>query len=71
VSNPRYKIGDSVKFYCKYKNEEVVGEIINIRQAKYNWDYSIRYHIYIDLLYVQWVNEDSIIQKIKCNKKYD
>lgn len=64
MKNPKYKIGDRVLFFCKYKNEKVNGEIINIRQAKYNWDYTIRYHIYIDLCYVQWVNEQDIINKI-------
>jgi len=65
MSKPKYKLGDYVEFFCKYKNENVIGEIINIRQAKYNWDYSIRYHIYVDLCYVQWVKEEDIIDKIK------
>jgi len=65
VNKPRYRIGNFVKFFCKYKNETVVGEIVNIREAKYNWDYSIRYHIYIDLTYVQWVNEIDILDLIK------
>lgn len=61
----KYKIGDKVKFFCKYKNEEAIGEIVDIREAKYNWDYSIRYHVYIDFVYVQWVKEQDIIEKIK------
>ena len=61
----KYKIGNKVKFFCKYKNEEVIGEIINIRQAKYNWDYSIRYQVYIDFIYVQWVKEQDILEIIK------
>ena len=65
MSKPKYKIGDKVKYHCKYKNEIVVGEIINIRQANLNWDYSVRYHIYVDLLYVQWVKEADILDKIK------
>jgi len=65
VKNPKYKIGNKVKFYCRYKNEQVVGEITNIRQAKYNWDYSIRYYIYVDLAYEQWVNEEDILDLIK------
>lgn len=65
MSKPKYKIGDNVVFFCKYKNEEVVGEITDIREAKYNWDYSIRYHIYVDMIYVQWVNEENILDKIK------
>jgi hypothetical protein len=65
VNKPKYKIGDKVRFYCKYKNEKVVGEITDIREAKYNWDYSIRYYIYFDLLYVQWVNEENILDKVK------
>lgn len=65
MKNPKYKIHDEVIFFCKYKNENVVGEIINIRQANLNWDYSIRYHIYVDLSYVQWIKEQDIIEKIK------
>ena len=65
VSNPRYKIKDRVKFFCKYKNAEVSGEIINIRQSNLNWDYNIRYQIHTDLFYVQWVEEKYIIDKIK------
>lgn len=61
----KYKIGDNVIFFCKYKNEKIIGEIIDIREAKYNWDYSIRYHIYVDLIYVQWVKEQDILKKIK------
>jgi len=62
---PKYKISDNVIFFCKYKNEKAVGEITNIRQAKLNWDYSIRYHIFVDLAYVQWVKEQDILEKIK------
>jgi len=65
VKNPKYKIGNKVRFFCKYKNEKVIGEITNIRQAKYNWDYSIRYYIYVDLSYEQWVNEEDILDLIK------
>jgi len=65
MNKPKYKIGDKVLFFCKYKNEKTIGEITNIREAKYNWDYSIRYHIYFDLIYVQWVNEQDILEKIK------
>ena len=54
MNKPKYKIGDKVLFFCKYKNEELVGEITNIREAKYNWDYSIRYYIYSDLIYYYW-----------------
>ena len=63
--NPKYKVGDNVKFFCKYKNENVTGEIIGIRQSNLNWDYNIRYEIYTDLSYVQWVEEKYIIDKIK------
>ena len=65
MKNPRYNIGDLVKFFCKYKNENVFGEIIGIRQAKLNWDYKIRYQIYIDLDYIQWVEEQHILDKVK------
>lgn len=65
MNKPKYKIGDKVLFLCKYKNEQAIGEITHIRESKYNWDYSIRYHIYVDMIYVQWVNEQDIIEKIK------
>jgi hypothetical protein len=61
VSKPKYKIGDYVKFFCKYKNEIVSGEIINIRQANLNWDYKVRYQIYTDLEYIQWITEKDIV----------
>ena len=64
MSNPRYKVGDKVKYKCIYNNEIVVGEIINIRQANLNWDYSIRYEVFVDLNYVQWVKEQDILKKI-------
>ena len=62
---PKYELNENVIFYCKYKNEKVIGEITNIREAKYNWDYSIKYHTYFDLTYAQWVNEQDILEKIK------
>lgn len=65
MKNPIYKVGDFVKFFCKYKNENVIGEIIGIRQAHLNWDYEVRYQIHTDLDYVQWVAEEYIIDKIK------
>jgi hypothetical protein len=65
VKNPKYKIGDFVRFFCKYKNENVTGEIIHIRQANLNWDYEVRYQIHTDLDYIQWVAEEYIIDKVK------
>jgi hypothetical protein len=65
MNKPKYKIGDKVLFFCKYKNEQAIGEITDIREAKYNWDYSIRYYIYVDLVYAQWVNEENILDKAK------
>lgn len=65
MNKPKYKIGDKVLFFCKYKNEQAIGEITDIREAKYNWDYSIRYYIYVDLTYAQWVNEENILDKKK------
>ena len=61
----KYKIGDRVRYNCIYVNEIVVGEIINIRQANLNWDYSVRYQVYTDFAYVQWVKEQDILEKIK------
>jgi hypothetical protein len=65
MNKPKYKIGDKVLFFCKYKNEQAIGEITDIREAKYNWDYSIRYYIYVDLVYAQWINEENILDKVK------
>lgn len=65
MKNPKYKVGDFVSFFCKYQNENVKGEIINIRQAHLNWDYEVRYQIHTDLDYVQWVAEEYILDKIK------
>lgn len=65
MNKPKYKIGDKVLFFCKYKNEQAIGEITDIREAKYNWDYSIRYYIYVDFEYYQWVNEENILDKKK------
>ncbi len=61
MSKPKYKIGEYIKFFCKYKNEIVSGEIINIRQANLNWDYKVRYQIYTDLEYIQWITEKDIV----------
>ena len=65
MNKPKYKMGDKVKFFCKYKNEQAIGEITDIRESKYNWDYSIRYYVYVDFSYVQWVKEQDILEKIK------
>jgi len=65
VNQLEYKIGDKVRFFCKYSNEIVIGEIINIRSANLNWDYQVRYEIYINLNYVQWIAEEYIVDKIK------
>lgn len=65
MKKPKYKIGNKVLFFCKYRNEELVGEITDIREAKYNWDYSIRYYVYFDFEYCQWVNEENILDKVK------
>jgi len=65
VNKPKFKIGDKIIFFCKYKNQKITGEIIDTREAKYNWDYSIRYQVYIDFIYVQWVKEQDILEIIK------
>lgn len=65
IKKTKYIIGDKVKFHCRYKNEQIIGEIIDIREAKYNWDYKIRYQVYTDLEYTQWVPEEDILEKIK------
>lgn len=64
MTRPKYKINDKVRFFCKYKNENASGEIIGIRESKLNWDYKIRYQIYVNFEYIQWVKEEDIISKI-------
>jgi hypothetical protein len=65
MSNPRYKVGDRVKCRCVYNNEILVGEILSIRQANLNWDYSIRYEVFVNLVYVQWIKEQDILERVK------
>lgn len=65
MKNPKYKVEDFVHFFCKYQNENVMGEIINIRPANLNWDYQVSYQIHTNLDYIQWVAEEYILDKIK------
>ena len=60
MKKPLFSIGDKVYYYNKWTNGIENGEIINIRQANLNWDYSIRYQIYSDLYYIQWIEEKYI-----------
>lgn len=62
---PKYKIGDRVKYNCKYQNEIVEGEIINIRPSNLNWDYKLRYQISTNLDYIEWILEENILFKCK------
>jgi len=65
VKDPVFSIGEIVFYYNKWNNEIEKGEIINIRQAKYNWDYNIRYEIYSDMYYIHWIEEKYIDRKNK------
>jgi hypothetical protein len=65
MSKSKYEVGDRVRYNCIYVNEYVIGEILSIRQANLNWDYSIRYEVFVDFNYVQWVKEQDILEKIK------
>jgi len=60
MRKPFFNIGDKIFYYNKWNNEIESGEIINIRQANLNWDYNIRYQIYNDFSYVQWIEEKYI-----------
>ena len=60
MKKPLFRVGDKVHYYNKWANEIENGEIINIRQANSNWDYKIRYQIYSDLYYTQWIEEKYI-----------
>ena len=53
----KFKLSDKIYFYDKYTNEIFYGEIIDIREAKYNWDYKIRYLIRPDtnIVYDIWI----------------
>lgn len=65
ISKTKYLVGDRVIFNCKYKNESVAGEIIDIRPSNLNWDYKVRYQVYTDFEYIQWALEEDILEKIK------
>ena len=62
---PKYKIGNRVKYHCIYQNSLVEGKIINVRPSNLNWDYKVRYQIYTDLEYIEWISENNIISKCK------
>ena len=57
MKDPLFNIGEIIFYYNKWNNEIEKGEITNIRQAKYNWDYNIRYQIYSDMYYTHWIEE--------------
>ena len=63
----KFKLLQKVYFYNKYSDEIILGDIVDIRQAKYNWDYKIRYLIRPDtnVLYELWIEE----QYISTNKE--
>lgn len=65
MSEFKYKVGNQVRFFCKYSDNIVGGEIINIRSSNLNWDYQVRYQIHTDLNYIQWIAEKYIVDKIK------
>jgi len=60
MKKPVFNIGENIYYYNKWENEIQSGEIINIRKANLNWDYSIRYQIYSDMYYINWIQEDHI-----------
>ena len=60
MSNPIFNIGENIFYYNRWNNEIEKGEIIHIRESKYNWDYNIRYQIYSDLTYYYWIEEKYI-----------
>ena len=60
MKKPLFNIGEIIFYYNKWNNEIEKGEITNIREAKYNWDYQIRYYIYSDLIYNHWIEEKHI-----------
>lgn len=60
MKKPLFNKGEIVFYYNKWNNEIEKGEITNIRESKYNWDYTIRYYIYSDLIYYHWIEEKHI-----------
>lgn len=65
MKKPLFNKGEIVFYYNKWSNEIEKGEITNIRESKYNWDYTIRYYIYSDLIYYHWIEEKYIDRKDK------
>ena len=70
MKDPLFSIGETIFYYNKWNNEIEKGEITNIRQAKYNWDYNIRYQIYSDMYYVHWIEEKHISKDDQVLFKY-
>ena len=69
MKKPDYRVGDKVYYYNKYSNEILNGEIVSMRESRLNWDYNLRYQLYVDLLYYCWIEEDYISKdKKKLNK---
>ena len=60
MKKPLFNIGEIIFYYNKWNNEIEKGEITNIRESKYTWDYTIRYYIYSDLIYSHWIEEKHI-----------
>ena len=58
----KFKLKDKVYFYNKYTDEIIYGEIIGERQAKYNWDFKLRYLLRADTMvwYEIWIEEKYI-----------
>jgi hypothetical protein len=63
-------VGDKVYFYNKYSNEISTAEIVSMRESHLNWDYNLRYHLYVDLLYYCWVEEQYINRNEKALYKF-
>ena len=63
-------MGEIIFYYNKWNNQIEEGEIINIRQAKLNWDYKIRYQIYSDMYYIHWIEQNHIARDEQVLFKY-
>lgn len=60
MKTPLFAINEIVFYYNKWENQIQQGQIINLRSSNLNWDYNIRYEIYNDMHYTQWIEEKYI-----------
>lgn len=70
MNKPKYRVGEKIYYYNKHGNEILNAEIVSMRESYLNWDYNLRYCLYIDLLYYCWIEEKYISKDKKILNKF-